>query len=109
VADETEVIEFERNFYKDIGQPVQFREAADETGSVELPSTGLLVDTAYITARTTDSYWNAKLKRWDCVVNQDDIIEFLGRRWIVVSVNNRVARRTPAMLLVFYCDLKSIL
>jgi len=103
----SDVIKFEKNYYRELGQDVQFREAADEAGSVELPNPGLPIDTAYLTVKTTDSYFNNQRSKWECVVVPDDVVEVFGSRWMVTNVTGRVARRAPALLMVYYVDLKS--
>jgi len=104
-----DIIKHEKNYYRDIGEDVQFREAADETGSVELPNTGLAVDTAHFTVKTTDAYFNGRRGKWECVVAADDIVEVFGSKWIAANVTGRVARRAPQLLMVYYIDLTSII
>ena len=105
----TDYIRHEKTVYRDIGQDVQFREATDETGNVELPNDGLLIDTGLITVKTTDSYFNNERRGWFCVVAPDDLVIVFGRKWIVQSVNDRIVKRAPNPLKVFFIELKGII
>jgi hypothetical protein len=107
VEDNETIVKFQKNYYADIGQDVQFRESTDETGNDEIPNTGLGIGTDYITVKTTDAYWNNLRKTWECIVAHGDLVRVFGRQWIVQNTGSRMVKRTPNPLKVFYIGLRN--
>lgn len=116
VVDETttenneEVIEWQRNYYRDIGQDIQFKHLEDGADrKIEYGQTikNLIDRGEYITRKTTDAYFDNETKSYKCVINLGDVIK-LGNEWYVcdrIDVHNIV---TPYEQDFYYVGLRKI-
>ncbi len=102
-----EKIEFENNYYVDIGVDVQFKPVGDITSTIEQPLIGLVVPVTYATFETTDAFWNDKIKEFSCVVDVGDVIKLFNKVWVVTCIRE-VAKYMPKKMSFYYCDVKSI-
>lgn len=107
-VDGNRIIEYEQNYYVDIGMDVQFKRVPESTRGVEQPTQGIVNDAEYTVVETTDAYWHAIRRCYECVIEPGDIVKVFGRLWIVTGIRT-VIRRTPAEQKFFYCDIKSIM
>ena len=100
-------IVFENNFYRDIGASIQFKPTEEITITHEQALKGLKTETLYTTVETTDSYWDDTIKDFVCCVGIGDLVNVLGRLWIVTGSKEKV-KYSPNKLSFFYLDLMSI-
>lgn len=107
-VDNGAVIEYQKNFYVDIGQDVQFKRVNSTSTSTEQPLQGLEDTVTYISVETTDAYFDSDTRQFLCVVSPDDIVKVFGRLWAVTSVRTE-SKYTPAEHKFFYLELRSIL
>ena len=107
IEEEKSLIYYERNCYAEIDGEVQFKQIGGVTEVVEQPLDGLKVPVLYLTAETTDSYFDNGTKAFRCVVEIGDVVRLFGQTWTVTGVREE-ARFSPRKMSFYYCDLKSI-
>ena len=100
-------INFEGNYYVALDDDIQFKQVGDITSANEQSLNGLEMRTYYTTVETTDSYWDDKLKAYNCCVSPEDIVFVFNRYWIVTDVKE-VSKFRPQKLAFYYCELKSL-
>lgn len=103
-----ETITFERNNYVDIGASIQFKPVDDNAYSSEQSISGLLTNATYMTAETTDAYWDDNIKDFVCCVSPNDIVKLFNQLWIVIDIRE-VTKYVPKKLSFYYCSLKKIM
>lgn len=108
--DAEQVIQWQRNYYQDIGQDVQFKHLEDgQDRRIEYGQTikNLVERGEYRFAKTTDAYFDEEIKAYKCVVSLGDVIN-IGGEWYVcdkIDVHNIV---TPQEQCFYYLGLKKI-
>lgn len=112
IVDETEdeVIQWQRNYYQDVGQDVQFKRLEDGNDrKIEYSQTvkNLIDKGEYRSVKTTDAYFDNKTNNYKCIVDLGDVIN-LGGEWYVcdrIDIHNIV---TPNNQCFYYIGLKKI-
>lgn len=105
-----EVIQWQKNTYRDIGQDVQFKHYEDGTDrKIEYSQTikNLVERGEYRFEKTTDAYFDDEIQSYRCIVDLGDIIK-LNNEWYVcdkIDVRNIV---TPLEQCFYYLGLKKI-
>ena len=112
VVDEenNEVIEWQKNYYQDIGQDVQFKHLEDGVDrKIEYSQTikNLVERGEYRPVKTTDAYFDEATKNYKCVVDLGDVINISGDWYVCdkIDVHNIV---TPNEQCFYYLGLKKI-
>lgn len=106
-VDGNRIIEYEQNYYVDIGMDVQFKRVSNSASSVEQAMKGLMGTANYVTVETTDAYWDDNLKCYMCIVAVDDLVKVFNKLWIVTEIREK-SIRTPAEHKFFYIDIQGI-
>ena len=112
VVDEeaSEVIQWQRNYYQDIGQDVQFKRLEDGTDKkMEYSQTikNLVERGEYRTLKTTDAYFDEITKTYKCVVDLGDVIN-INNEWYVCDKIDVRNITTPYEQCFYYLGLKKI-
>lgn len=106
---ENETIEFQKGYYADIGQDVQFKHQSGVDKTLELSQTvqNLINKGEYRLVETTDAYFDINTQTFKCVVALGDIVAFNGEYYVCekIEVRNIV---NPAEQCFYYLGLKKI-
>ena len=104
-----DVIIYQKGYYADIGQDVQFKHQAGIDKTLELSQTVQnLVNKGEIRLlETTDAYFDTNTRSYKCVVAIGDILEFNGEYYVCekIEVRNVV---NPAEQCFYYLQCKKI-
>lgn len=108
--EQSEVVQWQRNYYRDIGQDVQFKRLEDGTDKkIEYSQTikNLVERGEYRTLKTTDAYFDNDTNSYKCVVNLGDLVYIRGEWYVCdkIDVRNIV---TPYEQCFYYLGLKKI-
>ena len=108
--EQNEVVEWQRNYYRDIGQDVQLKHYEDGIDrKIEYSQTikNLVERGEYIFRKTTDAYFEEETKTYRCVIELGDLVN-ISNEWYVcdkIDVRNIV---TPYEQCFYYLGLKRI-
>lgn len=108
ISVDNKIVRFEKNYYVDIGQDVQFKKTSETTLATEQPISALVQSAEYTVVETTDAYFDDNRREYMCIVSVGDIVKAFGRFWTCTGIRT-VSRFTPAEHKFFYLDLKSTL
>ena len=104
-----DVIIYQKGYYADIGQDVQFKHQAGIDKTLELSQTVQnLVNKGEIRlVETTDAYFDTNTQSFKCVVAIGDILEFNGEYYVCekIEVRNIV---NPAEQCFYYLQCKKV-
>ena len=107
--DNVAVVEYQKGYYADIGQDVQFKHQSGVDKTLELSQTvqNLVNKGEYRLVETTDAYFDTNINNFKCVVALGDIVEFNGEFYVCekIEVRNIV---NPAEQCFYYLGLKKI-
>lgn len=102
-----EIIVYERNNYRDIGEDVQFKKVSNNEKVRENILPNVIMDVETTIVKTADAYWNDEEKQYDCIVQNGDIIRVFNKNWLVSSMQIK-SKYTPTEQKIFYLAAKKI-
>lgn len=106
---ESEVIEYQQNYYVDIGQDIQVRQDTNFNNKLELSQTvqNLVNKGEYEIYKTTDAYFDINSQTYKCVVELGDILALKGDYYVCdkIEVHNLM---TPAKQSIYFLGLRKI-
>ena len=106
----SQVVLWDRNYYIDIGQDVQFKYLEDGIDKQKYPTQtkeNYVVKSDYRIVETTDAYFNDEIGEFECVVDLSDVVYLFGRWWVVDSIDEK-SIFNPNKQTFFYLGLKRI-
>ena len=110
ISEDSDVIEYDKVSYVDIGQDVQFKEVTDGTEKQLFPTQtakNAVTDSAYRIVQTTDAYFDDKKKEFECIADFGDIVYLFNSWWVVDSIEQKSVF-TPKRQTFYYIALKNI-
>ena len=102
-----DIVEFENNYYREIGADIQFKRTAEIVVVEEQVIKGLIVKTFSTTLITTDAYFDSDFNEYRCCVSEGDIVKYNNRLWMVSSMQVKT-KRNPNNKNFYYLDIRSI-
>lgn len=105
---ENETIQYLDNTYYDIGQDIQIKELTNSANIENAqPIRNLIAQGEYKIIETTDAFFNAETKRFECVISPNDILNVFNEYWVVEKIEER-SIYTPNKQTFYYVSIKKI-
>lgn len=102
-----EIVTYEKNRYRDIGEDVQFKKVGNNEKVRENILPNVIMDAETTIVKTADAFWNDEEKQYDCIVQNGDIIRVFNKNWLVSSMQIK-SKYTPIEQKIFYLAAKKI-
>lgn len=103
-----DIIQYLDNLYYDIGQDIQVKELTNSANIENAqPIRNLIAQGEYKIIETTDAFFNAEIKRFECVISPNDILNVFNEYWVVEKIEEH-SIYTPSKQTFYYVSIKKI-